>query len=1167
MADTGSKVLYVIKRNGERETILFDKITERLRVLCRMEPALPSEVEPILVAQKVIQGVYSGIKTTELDTLAAETAAYMSTTHHEYGTLAARIAISNLHKETSTSFADTIALEHGYVNPKTGEASPLIADDIQAIIQKNRDKIDSYIDYRRDFDYDYFGFRTMERSYLVRLNSRVVERPQHMLMRVAIGIHGENLALAFKTYDYMSNRLFTHATPTLFNAGTRNPQLSSCFLVAMKDDTIEGIYETLKQTAMISKSAGGIGLSISNIRASHSYIKGTNGTSNGLVPMLRVFNDTARYVDQGGGKRKGAFAAYLEPWHADVLEFLDLKKPHGKEEFRARDLFFALWIPDLFMRRVEANEDWSLFCPNEAPGLFDVWGAEFDALYAKYEQEGRYRKKIKAQDLWFSILESQIETGTPYILFKDACNRKSNQQNLGTIRSSNLCCEIVEYSSPDEVAVCNLASLSLPAFVKDGKFDHDKLFEVTYHVTGNLNRVIDINYYPIPEAKKSNLRHRPIGIGVQGLADVFIKLRLPFDSPEAKKLNSEIFETIYFAALTASKDLAIGCVAYETFQGSPASRGILQFDMWGITPSKRWDWATLKEEIIGGGLRNSLLVAPMPTASTSQILGNQEASEPYTTNIYSRRVLAGEFTVLNKYLLDDLMKLGLWTPAMKNQIIAERGSVQNIASIPQDIKDLYKTVWEIKMKDLIDMAADRGAFIDQSQSFNCFVANPTPAKLTSMHFYGWKKGLKTGCYYLRTQNVVNAIQFTVDQRELKKSREVVNPPSSNTAVRERVLALNPPTNNGPTVTTLNLPAKASIDAHMVREKEAFLAKGWTFNNGAYHRTVKVTKADGTVDDVAVSMTAPVFQQSAMSPRTATKFDVAFEIVKEAGVSNPATEVATAPPATPTFPVIAQLKEQLAKCSTEDAKRKVFRDYFTAVEYRARYTATPKLESTKKAIEFEQLESKEVRNLMREVLPPPMHSSAVSHIASEAAPAPRKVVTFREPPVMESVPTKQPDTLTRERVLELTKRSLFLEPLSPDYTIRGVRNIDEEVKLPVTPLNILFGAPPMLFKPTGLLNGDDANEQEWEAALWDTARSQKASGGPGPFYTAMSYRTAPKQFVLYAIIDPLLRKDGGVMSDLMRWHLDRIIPNKQTPPTPTVEGEICTMEEGCLSCGS
>jgi ribonucleoside-diphosphate reductase alpha chain len=763
--------MYVIKRNGKREPVQFDKITLRLRRLCDEDPALPPEADPTIVSQKVVQGVYSGVTTTELDTLAAETAAYLSTSHPAYADLAARIAISNLHKETLGNFSDKMTLLYKYVNPKNGEPAPLIADDINRIIQENKYKIDRHVDYRRDYKYDYFGFRTLERSYLVRLNGKIVERPQDMLMRVAIGIHKQNLDMAFKSYDYMSNKWFTHATPTLFNAGSRMPQLSSCFLITMKDDSIEGIYETLKQTALISKSAGGIGLSIHTIRASHSYIKGTNGNSNGLVPMLRVFNDTARYVDQGGGKRKGAFAIYLEPWHADVFEFLELKKPHGKEEFRARDLFFALWIPDLFMKRVEANEEWSLFCPNDAPGLCDVWGDEFVALYDKYEAEGRARKKVKAQDLWFAMLESQIETGTPYILFKDSCNRKSNQKNLGTIRSSNLCTEIIEYTSPDEVAVCNLASIALPEFVQDATFNHEKLFEVTYHVACNLNRVIDINYYPIPEARNSNMRHRPIGIGVQGLADAFFKMRFPFDSPQAKALNVEIFETIYFAALTASKDLAKSEGPYSTFQGSPASQGILQFDMWGVKPSsKRWDWDGLKAEIKESGLRNSLLLAPMPTASTSQILGNNECFEPYTTNIYSRRVLAGEFTVLNKYLLSDLMALNLWTPEMKNQIIAERGSIQNIASIPQPIKDLYKTVWEIKMRDLMDMAADRGAFIDQSQSFNCFIAQPSTAKLTSMHFYAWKKGLKTGCYYLRSQNVVNAIQFTVDQRALQKTR-------------------------------------------------------------------------------------------------------------------------------------------------------------------------------------------------------------------------------------------------------------------------------------------------------------------------------------------------------------------------------------------------------------
>lgn len=655
----------------------------------------------------------------------------------------------------------------------------MIADDVYDIIIKNKDLIETKIDYRRDFKYDYFGFKTLERSYLVKLNGRTVERPQHLLMRVAIGIHKADLESAFKTYDYMSRGMFIHATPTLFNAGTRSPQMSSCFLLAMKDDSIEGIYETLKQTALISKSAGGIGLSIHNIRSTQSYIRGTNGTSNGLVPMLRVFNDTARYVDQGGGKRKGAFAVYLEPWHADIFEFLDLKKNHGKEEIRARDLFYALWVPDLFMKRVEANGEWSLFCPNEAKGLYNSWGAEFEALYESYEKKGLARRKVKAQDLWFAITQSQIETGTPYMLYKDSCNSKSNQQNLGTIRCSNLCTEILEYTSSDEVAVCNLASIALPKYVKNGEFDHKKLYEVTYHITSNLNKVIDGNYYPIPEAKNSNMRHRPVGLGVQGLADVFLKLRVPFDSDAAKKLNREIFETIYYAALSSSADLAKTHGYYESFPGSPASKGKLQYDLWNAAPSTRWDWTALKAQIAQTGLRNSLLVAPMPTASTSQILGNNECFEPYTSNIYTRRVLAGEFTVLNKYLLRDLLKLGLWNEDTKNQIIADGGSVQQVASIPKDLKEIYKTVWEIKMRDLIDMAAERGAFIDQSQSFNCFIAEPSAPKLTSMHFYAWKKGLKTGMYYLRTRPVASAIQFTVDQKKLRATRADVNQPSEN----------------------------------------------------------------------------------------------------------------------------------------------------------------------------------------------------------------------------------------------------------------------------------------------------------------------------------------------------------------------------------------------------
>jgi ribonucleoside-diphosphate reductase alpha chain len=584
-------------------------------------------------------------------------------------------------------------------------------------------------------------------------------------MRVAVGIHHHDIESVVETYNLLSEKWFTHATPTLFNAGTPKPQLSSCFLLTIQEDSIEGIYDTLKQCAKISQSAGGIGLSIHNVRATGSYIKGTNGTSNGLIPMLKVFNDTARYVDQGGGKRKGAFAVYLEPWHADVFEFLDLKKNHGKEEMRARDLFYALWIPDLFMKRVEADTEWSLFCPHEAPGLAEAYGDEFEKLYEKYEREGKARRTIKAQDLWFEILESQTETGTPYMLYKDAANKKSNQKNLGTIRSSNLCTEIMEYTSKDEVAVCNLASIALPKFIVDGKFDHQKLFDVTYVVTKNLNKIIDVNYYPVEEARRSNLRHRPIGIGIQGLADAFIKLRMPFESDEAAGLNEDIFETLYFAAMTASKDLAIKEGPYETFKGSPVSKGIFQFDMWGVSPkSGRWDWDSLKKEVKKNGVRNSLLLAPMPTASTSQILGNNECFEPYTSNIYTRRVLSGEFVVVNKHLLKDLIKLGLWNDSMKNKLISANGSVQKIAEIPQRIKDLYKTVWEISQKKIIDLAASRGAFICQSQSLNIHIQDPNFGKLTSMHFYAWKKGLKTGMYYLRTKAAADAIKFTVEKQ-------------------------------------------------------------------------------------------------------------------------------------------------------------------------------------------------------------------------------------------------------------------------------------------------------------------------------------------------------------------------------------------------------------------
>jgi ribonucleoside-diphosphate reductase alpha chain len=758
--------MYVIKRNGRKEAVMFDKITARIN---KLSYGLDNKyVQPIDIAKKVIQGMFDGVTTTELDNLAAETAASMTTVHPDYAILAARIAVSNLHKNTKKTFSEVVEDLHKYIDPKTDEPAPLVADDVYEIIMKNADKLDSAIIHSRDFHYDFFGFKTLERAYLLKLNGQIAERPQHMLMRVSVGIHKEDIKSAIETYNLMSQKWFTHATPTLFNSGTPKPQMSSCFLLTMKDDSIPGIFETLRQCAEISKSAGGIGLSIHNVRANGSYIKGTNGTSNGIIPMLRVFNDTARYVDQGGGKRKGAFAVYLEPWHSDVFEFLDLKKNHGKEENRARDLFYALWIPDLFMQRVLEDGDWSLFCPNEAPGLADTHSEEFEALYKKYEEEGRARKTVKAQKLWFAICESQIETGTPYILYKDAANKKSNQQNLGTIKSSNLCTEIIEYTAPDEVAVCNLASLALNKYVgKDGKYDFDRLYEVTYQVTKNLNKIIDNNYYPVPEAEKSNLRHRPIGLGVQGLADAFMLLRLPFESEEARMLNKNIFETIYFAAMTASKDLAKKDGAYETFKGSPLSEGKFQFDLWGVKPSGMWDWDKLRKEIKKHGVRNSLLVAPMPTASTSQILGNNECFEPYTSNIYSRRVLSGEFVIVNKHLLKDLIDRGLWNEDMKYKLIARNGSVQDIPEIPQDLKDLYKTAWEISQKAIIEMSADRGAFICQSQSLNIFMENANFKKLSSMHFYAWKAGLKTGTYYLRTKAARDAIKFTVDSQYLK----------------------------------------------------------------------------------------------------------------------------------------------------------------------------------------------------------------------------------------------------------------------------------------------------------------------------------------------------------------------------------------------------------------
>tara|TARA_A200000113_G_scaffold45203_1_gene36675 strand:+ start:1898 stop:4282 length:2385 start_codon:yes stop_codon:yes gene_type:complete len=766
--------MFVLKRDGRKEAVKFDKITARIQKLCY---GFSDLVDPTAVAMKVIEGIYEGVTTSELDNLAAEVSASMTTRHPDYALLASRISVSNLHKDTKKSFSETMKDLYDFVNPKTGKKAPLIADDVIKIIKKNAELLDSTIIYDRDFGYDYFGFKTLERSYLLRLNGKIAERPQHMLMRVAIGIHKEDIQSAIETYELMSQKYFTHATPTLFNAGTPKPQMSSCFLLTMKDDSIDGIYDTLKQCAKISQSAGGIGLSIHNVRSTGSYIRGTNGTSNGIVPMLRVFNDTARYVDQGGGKRKGSFAIYLEPWHADVFEFLDLRKNHGKEEMRARDLFFALWTPDLFMQRVKEDAEWTLMCPNECPGLADNYGKDFEKLYKKYEKAGKGRKTIRARELWEKVVESQVETGTPYMLYKDACNEKSNQKNLGTIRSSNLCTEIIEYTAPDEVAVCNLASIALPMYINEdtNTFDHEKLYNITRVITKNLNKVIDRNYYPVAEAKNSNMRHRPVGLGVQGLADTFIKLRLPFDSAEAKALNEEIFETIYFAALTSSMETAKEEGAYQTYGGSPISQGLFQHNLWGKKDedlSGRWAWGELRTQINEHGVRNSLLLAPMPTASTSQILGNNECFEPYTSNIYTRRVLSGEFVVVNKHLLLDLVKLGLWSDEMKNEIIKANGSIQAIDSIPENIKAIYKTVWEIKMKDIIDMSADRGHFIDQSQSLNLFIDQPNMGKITSMHFYAWEKGLKTGMYYLRTKAATQAIQFTV-QKQAKSQLEPV----------------------------------------------------------------------------------------------------------------------------------------------------------------------------------------------------------------------------------------------------------------------------------------------------------------------------------------------------------------------------------------------------------
>ena len=784
--------MYVLKRDGRKEEIMFDKITARVRKLCY---GLNELVDPLKVAMRVIEGLYDGVTTSELDNLAAEVAATMTTAHPDYARLAARISVSNLHKNTKKTFSEVMHDLYSYVNPRTGKDAPLLSDEVYNVIIENKEKLDSTIIYNRDFGYDYFGFKTLERSYLLKLNGVIAERPQHMLMRVSIGIHLNDLDAAIETYELMSKKFFTHATPTLFNAGTPKPQMSSCFLLTAKDDSIDGIYDTLKQTAKISQSAGGIGLAMHNIRATGSYIAGTNGTSNGIVPMLRVFNDTARYVDQGGGKRKGSFAIYLEPWHADIFDFLDLKKNHGKEEMRARDLFYAMWIPDLFMKRVQEDSHWTLMCPNECPGLPDTHSEEFETLYLKYEELGKGRKTIKARELWEKITESQIETGTPYMLYKDAANSKSNQQNLGTIRSSNLCTEIIEYTSPDEVAVCNLASIALPMFVKDGKFDHQQLFDITKRVTKNLNKVIDRNYYPVIEAENSNMRHRPIGIGVQGLADTFINLRMPFTSDEAKQLNQDIFETIYYAAVTASMEEAKLEGPYQSYEGSPMSEGKFQHNLWDVKEeelSGLWDWAALRKQVLEHGVRNSLLVAPMPTASTSQILGNNECFEPYTSNIYTRRVLSGEFIVVNKHLLEDLVKLGLWNEGLKQDIMRANGSIQHVDVIPQDIKELYKTVWELSMKDIIDMSRQRGYFIDQSQSLNLFMEGATMAKLTSMHFYAWKSGLKTGMYYLRTKSAVDAIKFTLDNKKTEAPKPetatvkvVADTPVVETAVLEK----------------------------------------------------------------------------------------------------------------------------------------------------------------------------------------------------------------------------------------------------------------------------------------------------------------------------------------------------------------------------------------------
>ena len=772
--------MYVTKRSGKPEIVSFDKILNRIK---NIGTEANIKINYTSLVMKVIDQLYNNISTTQIDELSAEQCAAMSSIHPDYNVLAGRIVVSNHQKNTSSSFSDTMKQLYLYKDTH-GKHSPLVSEDLyQVVLQYDEppngvdslfttNKLDNIIDYSRDFLIDYFGFKTLERAYLMRINKKIVERIQHLWMRVAIGIHGDNFHRICETYELMSQKYFTHATPTLFNAGTPHPQLSSCYLIAMESDSIEGIYNTLKDCALISKWAGGIGLHIHNVRAGGSHIRGTNGESNGIVPMLRVFNNTAKYVDQGGGKRNGSFAIYLEPWHADIEKFLDMRKNHGDEDLKARDLFYALWTPDLFMERVKANGEWTLMCPDECPGLSDVYGEDFEKLYTFYEKSGRGRQTVKARDLWFRVLDAQMETGTPYLLYKDAVNKKCNQKNLGTIKSSNLCCEITEYSDEDETAVCNLASIALPAFVKDatdgsGKkvFDYEQLHAVTRTVTYNLNRIIDVNFYPTDKTRRSNKRHRPIGIGVQGLADVFMLLNTNFTSDEARLINKRIFETMYHAALTESCNIAKTEGTYETFEGSPASQGILQFDMWNVNPSEteqRYDWNELKEDVQMYGIRNSLLIAPMPTASTSQILGYNECIEPITSNIYNRRTIAGEFILTNKYLMNDLIKLDLWNEKMKNMIIANNGSVQHIDIIPAEIREKYRTVWELPMRSIIDMAADRGAFICQSQSLNLWLEDPNYNNLTSMHFHSWGKGLKTGMYYLRRRARHQAQQFTIE---------------------------------------------------------------------------------------------------------------------------------------------------------------------------------------------------------------------------------------------------------------------------------------------------------------------------------------------------------------------------------------------------------------------